>query len=890
MNRVISIALSILIWATLQAYAGDLDRLVTDTQKAGGPGNKPLFQERIMFNWHNFLSSCSTWSLKDWQRWTEQAEKLGYNAIMVHAYANNPMAAFTFQGKERPVGYLTTSAKGRDWGTMHVNDVRRLVGGNVFEGPVFGSDAAMVPDEQRVQAARKMMGQVFADAAQRGMGVYFSVDMNTEDSNPQELITLLPESARFQNEKGLWLANPDTPEGYAYYKAAVSSWMQAYPQITTLVVNCRFWAPDWLELDKAMPAAWRKEYEEGVARVPEARAYKRSTGHFAFCKVVCAVERALKDCGYNHTRVAVGTWAAEVLPPFNVFLPQSIGIVNHDALFSAPGLAKPSVRPLLAKVGENRSLIEIIWAHHDDVAYFGRPFLPFKDFSRLLTECHAAGFGVIHWLTRPLDLYYFAHARQVFPATQDEPLRASCDGFAAQMLQEPELGEYLYRWATEAPMFGRETSDQFIDVKLADKEKVIMGCRDRLKLLQNAKGKNAGYFKGLESFLIAFYETQAKYQECVTAYRKGDVVSAHSAMAACYPEDVIRQFAAFTSIGGITPGEKGMLISLNTRWLVYFDQMKQKLGMAPVRVNFGPTSHEDMARDPGRFTYFFDADHKIWETLGTKETQVKTFAAPSADQEIGRSGLSGDKPFTVEARPLAQRDDLPAGDYKLKLLFLDPDATNQGQRIFKVTAEPFVLTPQWEFVPVKAAFLRLKCHGTDKGDWNSLYEVKLPGLLQSGSNQVTASTAAEGFPVKNAIDGNPETRWAARGCDQWVQFRLDTNAAINRIGLAWYGADTRSPRFDIETSLDGKNWAPVSNLRRSEKGSGAEATVDVFKKAGQTNRLVEWEMPVTLRQPGIFQITMTPVKGEAVISGLVLEPAGTIPPTEQAQAAQEINR
>lgn len=874
---IISTTLTLAAWGGIgvaMALEQDGRHHANDTRNAGGTANKPLFQERIMFNWHNFLSSCSTWSFNDWQRWTEQAEKLGYNAIMVHAYANNPMAAFTFQGKERPVGYLTTSAKGRDWGTMHVNDVRRLVGGNVFEGPVFGSDAAMVPDEQRVQAARKLMGQVFADAAQRGMGVYFSVDMNTEDSNPQELITLLPESARFQNEKGLWLANPDTPEGYAYYKAAVSSWMQAYPQITTLVVNCRFWAPDWLELDKAMPAAWRKEYEEVVARVPEAKDYKRSTGHFAFCKVVCAVERALKDCRYNNTKVAVGTWAAEVLPPFNVFLSKSIGIVNHDALFSAPGLAKPYVRPLLAKVGENRSLIEIIWAQHDDVAYFGRPFLPFQDFSRLLTECHAAGFGVIHWLTRPFDLYYYAHTRQIFAATQDEPLRASCDGFAAQMLQEPELGEYLYRWATEAPMFGRETNERFIDVDLTGRDKVIAGCRNRLKLLEHAKGQNAEYFRGLEQFIIAFYETQTKYQECDRAYRNGDLSAARVAICACKPEAVIRHYAAFTSIGRMTPGEKGMLVSLNTRWLVYFDQMKQKLGLAPVRFNYGPTSHEALARDPGRFTYFFDADHQIWQTLGTKETQVETFAAPSADQEIGRSGLTGKKLFTLEAHPLAQREDLPAGNYRLKLLFCDPHSTAEGQRVFKVTAKPVVLTPQWSFEPVKAGFLRLKCHGTDKGDWNSLCEVKLPGMLQSGTNRVTTSAAAEGFPAKNLVDGNPGTRWAAQG-DEWVQFRLDPKRAITCIGLAWYGADTRSPKFEIETSLDGKIWTPVSNLRRSEKGSGAEATVDVFKKAGRANRLVEWEIPVALRQPGIFQITLTPVKGEAVISGLVLEPVET---------------
>jgi hypothetical protein len=147
-------------------------------------------------------------------------------------------------------------------------------------------------------------------------------------------------------------------------------------------------------------------------------------------------------------------------------------------------------------------------------------------------------------------------------------------------------------------------------------------------------------------------------------------------------------------------------------------------------------------------------------------------------------------------------------------------------------------------------------------------------MLQSGLDRVTASAAAEGFPVKNLFDGNPDTRWAAQGRDHWVQFRLDPNMSINHIGLAWYGTDIRNPKFEIETSVDGKNWTPVANVKRAGKGTGAEMTVDVFRKAARANRLVEWEMPVTLQQPGSFQITLTPIKGEALISGLVLAPVG----------------
>jgi len=88
----------------------------------------PIFGERIIFNWHNFLSSCSTWDLPDWKHWIRQAAGMRYSGVMVHAYGNNPMVCFAISGQTKPVGYLTTTAKGRDWGTQHVNDVRRLRG------------------------------------------------------------------------------------------------------------------------------------------------------------------------------------------------------------------------------------------------------------------------------------------------------------------------------------------------------------------------------------------------------------------------------------------------------------------------------------------------------------------------------------------------------------------------------------------------------------------------------------------------------------------------------------------------------------------------------------------------------------------------------------------
>ena len=839
--------------------------------------NRPLVQERIIFNWHNFLSGCSAWNLDDWQRWTSQAHGMGYNAIMVHAYGNNPMGAFTFDGVERPVGYLTTSAKGRDWFTMHVNDVRRLVGGAVFDGPVFGSPAAMVPDAQRVESARGLMRQVFTHAAQLGMGIYFAVDVDTAESNPQELILRLPESARFQNERGLWLANPDDPAGYAYYRSAVASYFKAYPQITKLVVWSRRDPTAWVGIDRSMPASWREGYEAELAKDPTAKELWHGKSLFALSKVVRAYARALTDCGADHAQVAFGSWGFQFLPGADCFMPTGIPLIgiDYDVLYDKPQLATADGCAVLAKVGEHRPVIPVIWAQHDDGHYFGNSYTPFSAFGSKLVDAKASGFGVIHWMTRPFDLFMYSHIRQVFSATRDESLQATCEMYARDILREPELGSYLHRWITEAPRFGRETTDAFIEWPLTGKDAAIAACQERIRLLEGAAGSHAAYFRGLERFIIAFYEAQTAYQDTVAAWKKGDMAAARAVIAACHPEEAIRTYVQFASGGGMTPGEKGLLYSLNTRWLVYFTRMRQILGLDPIRINFGPTSHEKLAQGPGRFTYFHDAAGQVWQTFGTEETKVAVVSAPSVDQEIGRSGLVSETPFRVDVRPFAHAAELPRGDYRLRLLCADPDSTAAGQRVFTVAVVATARGPEeWTFRPVKAAFLRLNLRGTDQGDWNSLYEVDLPTLVRGAPDSVSVSESAAGCPAKHLIDRNPRSRWAANGKNHWAQFKLDPQQETGSIRLTWFEAETRTPSFDMVVSQDGTTWTPVADAVRRELRPDIEFTVDIFQKAGQANRLTEWEVPVHLADPGFIQIFVTPVRGKAVLSGLVLTPKG----------------
>ena len=693
--------------------------------------NAPLARERLVFNWHNFLSGCSTWNFPEWQKWTAQSQKLGFNAIMVHAYGNNPMAEFSFKEVAKPVGYLSTTVKGRDWSTMHVNDVRRIYGGEVFDESAFGAAAALVPDEQRVAAAQSLMHDVFADAARRNMGVYFALDMDTPSANPQELVKMLPESARFEvkvvfpswiggnsnSSEHFWLPNPDTAEGYAFFRAQVEGLMKVYPQITKLVVWFRPNTP-WMELNATnLPAEWQKEFAAEILRTPEVGQYWHAPGLFAMSKIIHAFDQALKDCGATHTQLAAGTWGFEFLPAADRFFPAGMPLIGLDN-DSIHGKAKVmegdlASRTSLREIGVHRPVIPISWAQHDDGHYIGRPYLPPSEFASKLQDAKAVGFGIIHWTTRPLDLYFTSLANQVWKNSKDQPLRETCREFAERCYgaeNREVMGEYLESWIANAPQFGRETSDWFLDHKLTNITEVVAGCRDRLALIDQAQTsgllpeqqQHLDYQRGQEEFIVAFYKAQGCFQDSQDLLNKGDVGGSRKIMAQCHPEAVIELFARISSISGISRGEQGLIASLNTRWLSHIVSHRQALGLEPVRINFAPTSHDVLAQSRGTYTFHFGTDYDLWETWGEKETgaaaisftpsppAVKDESISMAWREVCHSGIEITKPLTLALGPIMAGDNrgreklLPAGDYRLHLLLRDPDSTTIGQRVFEV--------------------------------------------------------------------------------------------------------------------------------------------------------------------------------------------------------------
>jgi hypothetical protein len=662
----------------------------------------PVVPERIGFTWHNFLSSCSTWDLVDWQNWIRQLSRMRFTTIMVHAYGNNPMFTFTHNGETKAVGYLATSIQGRDWGTEHVNDVRRIMGGDkIYPSPVFAAKAALVPDDQRVPGTVSMMQQAFALAAKHGFKITFALDVDTETSNPQNVINTLPEDARF-NVGGFHLANPDVPAGYEYYKSQVKSLMGTYPEIGRIAVWVRAGrTTPWCSLKpQDFPPPWRTEYQDALAnREPGLQADPDAPSMFAINKIVKAYRKALAELGKDQVELALGSWRFGWLRAADAFAPSEVMFIPLDYLIE---VGTDEVQAAIRAASKHRKVVPVVWAHHDDRTFVGRPYTPFASFTSLLAESGSAGYGIIHWTTRPLDLYFKSLAQQVWNQTRDQPLEVTCEQMAERTFGKAarDLGtQYLIRWITDAPMFGRETTDRFMDRPLVEPERAITECRGRIELLDKistgdlspAVSGQLNYYKDFEQFVMAFYETHSAWERSVDFAGKGDVESARRELALCKPKLVLEQYARAASRGGPTRGEMGILVAMNLKWLPYLLSQRQALGLDPIRYHFEPVDYEPLAQSPGKYTFYFDQNGELWKAAGQRETQYPTFrlaSPPFADQdnlrEMCQTGLQSSRTIHLRLKTIAEQDLLP-GDYNLRFWFVCPSSEAADESVFDLT-------------------------------------------------------------------------------------------------------------------------------------------------------------------------------------------------------------
>lgn len=599
----------------------------------------PLQEERIVFNWHNFLSGCTGWDLEHWQNWILQSAKLGFNTIMIHSYGNNPIHAFEHKGIPKPVGYLSTTAKGRDWGTEHVNDVRRLMGGALFDEPVFGSSAALVEDSLRISAANDLMTDVFSYAKRLGMKIYFAFDMDTRSANPQEILTKLPDQAQLKTADGFSLANPDTQEGFAFYHSQIMALIQDYPQVDKLVAWTRKYnpKPPWKTPVRSLtpadfPAEWQEEYQEVLHQNPDLETDIYGPSTFFLGRILQAYNRIIAESNPD-VDLGSGSWEFGFLPAAHTLYPENVSLYPLDFKVR---FYESSVREELAKTGAERTLVPIVWAHHDDHRYMGKPYTPFDSFQTRLDEAGGAGFGIIHWLSRPLDIYFKSLSRQVWNNTVNEDLSDLHHYLSGKIFPGGSslYEEFLNDWIHNAPMFGRETSDFFMDPGTfiigetpTHPDSLLASIEYRIEILEKLNtrdhdpevNKMVNFYLGLEYFYRSFIEQQQFLYQSNLAWMDGRYKDASDLIKNASPEKTIKAFSGLFQELDPTRGELAMIISLNLRWYPDFINQRQLSGLEPVRLNFQTTSHDPLAQAPGTFSFWMDEENTMWKGLDNQE-------------------------------------------------------------------------------------------------------------------------------------------------------------------------------------------------------------------------------------------------------------------------------
>jgi hypothetical protein len=251
--------------------------------------------------------------------------------------------------------------------------------------------------------------------------------------------------------------------------------------------------------------------------------------------------------------------------PANYFMPPELTCYPLD-YYMAFG-EHEGFRKKLAKIAAKRDLVLLEWAHHDDGGHLGRPYTPPVNFSDKLEEMGAAGYGIIHWMTRPLDLFFKNLQNQVWSNTKNQPIRQTCEQMALDFFGESQssiMADYLVDWMTTAPRFGRETgpdlggdSSTKSNSDVDNFEARAAGCDRRIALLDQVDtGKLSPqaleawkYFRGHEEWIKLFHLAQKDSDRDLQ-------------------EDAIRKYVEKTSYdGGMTRGEKGILIQHNLKWL-----------------------------------------------------------------------------------------------------------------------------------------------------------------------------------------------------------------------------------------------------------------------------------------------------------------------------------
>jgi hypothetical protein len=264
------------------------------------------------------------------------------------------------------------------------------------------------------------------------------------------------------------------------------------------------------------------------------------------------------------------------------------------------------------------------------------------------------------------------------------------------------------------------------------------------------------YFYGFEKFVISFNQDQKYLIDAFDLIEKEEYAKARNILGRANPEETIRLYADFSSQGYITQGEKGLIVSLNLRWLPDFYVFMQKLRMMPVKYNFAPVFHEPLARSAGPYTFYFTKEKEIWRSMGTEETgcDVKTLQQGTFPDETAMSWIESDQAFDLELgiwRPLRrletwQDNTLLPGKYEVELMFYVPGLSRKTNRIFELQ----ILDSNGMQVAGKKVNLY-----KERGQADQPVRVRLPFTVDPGQKPELRFTPRKGSIILNSMVIHP---------------------------------------------------------------------------------------------------------------------------------------
>ena len=389
------------------------------------------------------------------------------------------------------------------------------------------------------EAAVSLMQQVFAYAHDRDMHVAFVLDVDTLAANPQELIRTLPASARVGSER-LPACQSRYPEGYEYYQAEISALFGTVSSDRPPggVPSDRADRPGKASSWKTFREPWKAQFIAAVEKNPSLRNDRTAIPMFVTSRMIAAFERILRGMGRTDVELAGSAFAYEHLAAADFFFPPQIGLLVMD---QAESMEAQGTEEVMQRIGAHRKIYPVFWANHDGRGYMTRPVTPFPNFATFLRKRASTGVSIIMWDTRPIDLYFKSLSAQIWQQTENQPLAVTTRQMAAHTFGDAAAesgGEYLLKWVTESPRFGRETTDRFISGLLKDPADVVAKCHERLDLLATigqaqlaATGKQwVDYYSGLERFIMGVFQSQTAWERAQAAREEGDIDKARRAI------------------------------------------------------------------------------------------------------------------------------------------------------------------------------------------------------------------------------------------------------------------------------------------------------------------------------------------------------------------------